>query len=241
MNPFLCAAAAVVLLAGSASAQCFHRPITYYQTQQHYGHVQQVQQVQHYSYPVQKVVAHDVAVAPLYVTVPVAVKAVPVQYYATPYYYSYGEAYREKASLRDVIREELRSALGQDPKERPAPQRAPGHTKPEGTGKTDTPVTPQAAVPDDDTPAELQAKVLAAYQGKGNCLSCHGDAGANKFKLAMSDARGDLRLLKQPSDKRWKIYGMSSSGVMPPAAQNDADKAMEVQHLPAILEYAAQK
>jgi mono/diheme cytochrome c family protein len=240
MNRFLCATTALLLTAGLASAQCNYRPITYYQTQQHYGHYQHVQQVQHYSYPVQKVVAHDVAVAPLYVTVPVEVKAVPVQYYAAPYYYSYGEAYREKANLRDVIREELRSALGQDPKDRPAPQRAPqrGHEKPpDGSGRTETP----PSGPDDDTPAELQAKVLTAYQGKGSCLSCHGDSGANKFKLATTDGQGTLRLLKQPPDKRWKIYGMSSSGVMPPAAQNDADKAMEVQHLPTLLEYAAQK
>src|SRR6516165_454007 len=40
------------------------------------------------TYPAQKVVAQEIAVAPLIVTVPVESKAVPVHAYGSPYYYS---------------------------------------------------------------------------------------------------------------------------------------------------------
>ena len=89
---------------------------------------------QHYEkvYPAQKVVAQEIAVAPLIVTVPVESKAVPVHAYGSPYYYSVSEAYREKAYLREVLREELRNLLSTGGVTPTAPPRT-GHTAPAAT------------------------------------------------------------------------------------------------------------
>jgi mono/diheme cytochrome c family protein len=213
-------------------------------------------------YPAQKVLAQEIAVAPLIVTVPVDSKAVPVQAYGSPYYYSVSEAYREKAHLRDVLREELRSLLttggsAATTTTTTATAQAAQQTAVQGLQAqqmlAQPPPPPQvpAAVaeksePDDQTPAELQAKVVAAYKGKGNCLSCHGIDGQSgpkgkPFRLVLDDGKGGQVLRKLTSDRRWKIYGMASVGAMPPAAANDANKARESTHLPALLQYAAQK
>ncbi len=194
--------------------------------------------------PAQKVVAQEVAVSPLYVTVPVEAHAVPYYAYNVPYYYSASDAYREKAYLREVLREELRSLLQAGGQQAQQTQRAaPALTAP---AATPPPATKEAVAswgPDTTTPADLQAKVMAAYQGKGNCLSCHGGGGrdAGGFKLVVDDGRGGQTLAKQSADKRWKIYGMASVGAMPPAAASDAGKAMETQHLPSLLQYTMQK
>jgi hypothetical protein len=191
-------------------------------------------------YPAQKVIAQEIAVAPLIVTVPVDSKAVPVHAFGNPYYYSVSEAYREKAYLRDVLREELRSLLSTGGVSasttysgRPASAPADPRTAPERPKEV-------VAVPDTTTPPELQKRVLAAYQGKANCVSCHDKASA-KIRLVLGDGKGNYQLVKQNSDKRWKIYGMASVGAMPPAAATDAAKAMETAFLPDMLRYAAQK
>lgn len=186
-----------------------------------------------YQVPVQKITANDVAVAPLLVTVPVDSYAAPVGSYGVPYYYSVGDAYREKAYIRDVIREELRAIAAGTAPQPTAPPPAAQYQTQRPAPAAGQPSEADAA--DDVTPPDLQQKVLAAYQGRGNCLSCHG--GQAKFRLV--DDQG--RLLKKASDKRWKIYGMSSVGAMPPAAVNDANKAMEAAHLPVLLQYVAIK
>lgn len=217
-----------------------------YKAPVHYGHTQHYQ----YQYPVQKVVAQEIAVAPLIVTVPVDSKAVPIQAYGAQYYYSVGEAYQTKAAIRDVIREELRALAGMQGNTgnqagSPA-MPTPGGQRPElktsAAGHSETKAGP-SDTPDTTTPAELQAKVLASFQGKANCLSCHG-AGASlsgNFRLVIDDGKGGYKLVALTSDKRWKTYAMSSVGAMPPAASGDASKAMESEHLPALLQWAAIK
>lgn len=218
-----------------------------------------------YQYPIQKVVAQQVAVAPFVVTVPIESKAVPVQAYGDPYYYSVSEAFNAKSTMRDVIREELRNftqAQVQQQQSAPAqPQAQPplnpigpdGHPRPGTTPETATnapppvPPAPLTAPPevsgenhvvlDDTTAPDLQEKVLAAFRGKGNCLNCHGPAGKQPFKLVDENER----LLKIPQSKRWDVYGRTSAGNMPPSARKDASKAVEVEHLPALLQWASIK
>ena len=219
-----------------------------YSAPTHYGHQtynhSYHQQHYQYQYPVQKVVAQEIAVAPLIVTVPVDSKAVPVQAYGAQYYYSVGEAYQQKAAIRDVIREELRALVGGGGG---APLPTPGGRAEVKTAPATAPataaVTGPSDAPDTTTPAELQTKVLAAFQGKANCVSCHG-AGASlsgNFRLVKDDGKGGYQLVALSSDKRWKTYAMSSVGAMPPAAAADASKAMESEHLPSLLQWAAIK
>lgn len=205
-------------------------------------------------YPPQKIVAQEIAVAPLVVTVPVDTKAVPVQAFGNPYYYSVSDAYREKAYLRDVVREELRALINGGP---PQPNTNSGARSYQQPNAHTAPVTPSTIIQqapntgnsggakgeqlDDLTPPELQKAVLAAYQGRASCVSCHGPGGTNGFKLVLDDGAGGYRLTKLSSDKRWKVYGMASVGAMPPAAVKDANKAMEPQNLNTMLQYAAQK
>lgn len=201
---------------------------------QHYHQPVYHQQVH---YPVQKVIAQEIAVAPLIVTVPIDSRAVPIQAYGAPYYYSVGDAYQQKALLREVIREELRSFTGN------------GHTQPVQPPVVKPPMPmnggakPVSWLVDDATPADLQTKVLEAFTSKVNCVKCHGGGAEDKggFKLVLPDGQGGYRLTKQPSDKRWKIYGMASVGAMPPEAAADAAKAMESKFLPDLLRYAALK
>lgn len=199
-------------------------------------HVQQ-QVVGNYNYYAHKVVANDVAVAPLIVTVPVESRAVPVYAYGSAYYYSVSEAYREKAYIREVIREELKAFAGGNA---PQPDARPPSPAVVPAPKGGPPITagPEPEVLDDVTPPDLQQKLLTAYQGKGNCLSCHGNGQASgKFRLTNEQGQ----LLKLSSDKRWKVYAMSSVGAMPPSAASDASKAMEAANLPVLLQYAAIK
>jgi mono/diheme cytochrome c family protein len=233
--------AAVVAVLPSADAQnpaCYNyrgvpaAPVVVQHQQYNQHHDQN-----YYQIPVQKVVVNDVAVAPLVVTVPVDSKAVHIGQYGVPYYYSVGDAYREKAFIRQVIREELQAfAAGNVPQ--PNAQQPGVGQQPAPPQKGNTQPAVEQDVVDDVTPPDLQQKVLAAYAGKGNCLACHGNGQASgKFRLTNETGQ----LLKKSSDKRWKIYGMASVGAMPPAAANDASKAMEAANLPVLLQYAAIK
>lgn len=224
--------------------QTYHRqyvaPVQYhYPVQYQQPYVEPVVYPQHHV--VQKVVAAQVYDShALIVAVPVQPAYINVHATGSPYYYSASEAYQNKAYIRDTLREELRNILGGG---NPAPVKT--GPAPPTTSKPAPPTTSTPSVADTNTPPELQQKILAAYQGKANCLSCHGATGkaqgpnGSEFRLVVDDGVGGNLLAKLSSDKRWKIYGMSSVGAMPPAAATDASKAMEQEHLPAMLEYAA--
>lgn len=189
-----------------------------------------------YAQPVQKIVAQDAS--PALVTVPVASQGMPVEAFGASYYYTVNEAYREKAYLREVIREELRAVIGVSPQQPAQPYAQPPAVLPSSPATTQT----AALRPDDTTPPDLQAKVLAAFQGRAGCINCHGpNKGAGGLRLALADQQGRLRLVALPADKKWKIYGMATSGMMPPTAVNDAAKIMESVNFPAILQWASVK
>lgn len=268
-----------------------------YQAQAYQAPAYQYQAYQYQQpYYAQKVVAQGVAVAPLIVTVPVDSKALPVQAYGTPYYYSVGEAFQARSAVRDVIREELRNftqasapppqqqpqqitqpwsppskeqpltqPLTQPPPPKIQPEQLPPPPKAQppqipqsltsppapDDGQVPPPPTvasrglqggqepppPPVPAPDDVTPADLQAKLLVAFRGRSNCIACHGPAGKSKFKLVDDEER----LLRQPSDKRWKVFGMASSGAMPPTAAKDPSKTIEPEHLQTLLQWAGLK
>lgn len=207
-----------------------------------------VTEKQHYyvhdSYPPQKIITNDIVVAPLVVTVPVDSQAVRVDGYNSPFYYTIGNAYREKAYIRSVIREEIQAAYAGNPPQATAqPPNAypPQQRQAVNLGGPQQLQQEQDAV-DDLTPPDLQQKVMAAYQGRGNCLGCHAGAAAQgppgrPFRLVNDQGQ----LLRKSSDKRWKTYAMASVGAMPPSAANDAAKAMEAVHLPVLLQYASIK
>lgn len=226
----LCSVVFIAFPAFSQHRSCYTYQFPVQQVQHTCAPVQQTYTPE-YQYPVQKVIAQDIAIAPLIITVPVDSKAVPVHAYGNPYYYSVSNAYQEKAYIREMIRDELRAFTGQVQQQQrvypPQQQNAPSA------------ITQQEQeVLDDVTPADLQQKLLTAYNGKGNCLSCHGNGQASgKFRLTNEAGQ----LLKKSSDKRWKIYGMASVGAMPPAAASDSQKAMEAANLPTLLQYAAIK
>lgn len=183
--------------------------------------------------------------------VPVDSYALGVQSFLPQYYYSVADAYQQKALIREVMREELRNfANGQQAPatpnyqpSTPAPQPVPGaqpgtnsNVPPEAQYLKDKPGQKEKV--DVTTPKELQDKVLAAFNGRANCVSCHsGPAAAKGFRLV--DDQG--RLLDLSSDKAWKVYGMATTGVMPIAARTDSNKAMELTHLPALLQWANTK
>lgn len=206
---------------------------------------------QEYHYPVQKVCAQEIAVAPYIITVPVDTRAVGIEHFGAPYYYSISEAYREKAYLRQMLREELGSLFGGQPPPQlqppPSYQQQPYPQQPPPNELRQSPVElKQVFGPDLVTPPELQAKVIAAYQGRGACLNCHGADGkasgprGKEFRLVFQ-AGPELKLAKLPNAMRWKVHGMASVGKMPPKAVKDLSAAMETQHLPTLLEYAMQE
>jgi len=216
-------------------------PQTYYQPA-HQAYYPQHQPV----YPAQKVIAQDIAVAPLIVTVPVDSKAVPVHAHGSPYYYSASDAYREKAYLREVIREELRAlATGNVPQQNTQPVQRQPQQQAQPPVQQNQPVVEQQRL-DDETPMEIQTQVLAAYNGTGKCVECHGGSEkasgrrGREFRLVLDTENGP-RLAYQPPAKRWEIYGMASAGAMPPAAAKDAAKAMETKFLSIMLQYASYK
>lgn len=194
-------------------------------------------------YPVQKVIANDIALAPLIVTVPVDSKAIPVHAFGNPNYYSVGDAYREKAYMRDAVKEAVRDELkallgGQTTAPQPVAQqpRAEQQKAPVGQPAGDT------DEPDTTTPQELQQKVLAAYAGRSGCVNCHTGAAAQgpkgkPYRLVSDDGK----LLKKSSEKRARLYLVIIGAQMPPGSDRDPNKTMEAAHLPAIFQYAAQK
>lgn len=231
--------------------------------QQTYSYVQPIQTV----YPVQKIIAQEIAVAPLIVTVPVDHAAVPVAAYNTPFYYSGSDMYAAKNSVRDVVRDELKSAIPlmvsqivqqmQMQQPSPAPQPVPppipqfnppqlppsvkvGNTADLPPGVLKGLEDAGGVVPDDVTPPDLQKEILTSCS---SCLQCHPATGkasgpnGTQFRLAFDTGKG-LVLPKYKSDKRWKIYGMAAVGAMPPSAVADASKRLDENALNALLKYA---
>lgn len=201
-----------------------------------------------YHYPVQKVVAQEVQLAPLIVTVPVASVGVPVEAYGQKHYYTVTEAYQQKAQIRDIIREELRSALvggGTAPATTATP--APPVTNsanpatgsvPSGRG-AGTPAAGQRWEADTSVPEAIQAPVLATFTS--HCGTCHSSGTAGGIKLMVDGPGGKVFLPKLSREQKWAVYGALSTGVMPPEAAKDANKAVPNEKLPAILRWVLQK
>lgn len=209
----------------------YYYPKTYYYNTPGYG----------YSYPVQKVVAQELEVAPLFVTVPVESYAVPIQAYGVNHYYSVQENYQQRATLRDIIREELRAFQGGGTAAQQATTVAPRPTPtptpvPSTPSYSTAPPKPTDLGVDNDTDPNVAAAVLAAFQSTG-CLNCHMKQIKGNLRLAF-DQNGTVKLALQNRDRRWLVYGYSSTGVMPPEAQNDASKAMKNDLLPGLLQWA---
>lgn len=252
------AVAAILLAPAAAVAQVcrpvhYGQPVVYHQTSYPTYHQPQAYHAPAF-YPDQKVVAGEIAVAPLVVTVPVTSQAVPIESYGVGHYYSVQEAYQRKAELREILREEVREylakAVAQQPQAAPAPAQPPANylTQPPPAAQPQPqqarPQPPAADEPadlgpDTTTPKALQDEVIAAYAAN-RCLGCHaGSAVKGNFRLVIDTPQG--RLLAKHSDGRnWKNYGLVSSGIMPPEARTDPSKAMNQQHLTAVLKYTAQ-
>lgn len=251
---FALAAVFAACLLGGPAVEAQYPCNTCYQQQ---TYVQPTYQHQQTYYPAQKVIANDIAVAPLIVTVPVVMPSVPIAHAAVPieaygqaFSYSTEAAYSADARTRKIFREELARVLPQIQQSAPA---APMMLPPQAPAVPMTPQLPPAApsaplaanpaIPDTTTPADLQVKVLDVFKSK-NCLLCHGAAGTAKgsngaeFRLVMDDGKGGLLLRQQSSDRRWKTFGMCSVGAMPPVAANDATKAVEPDKLQVLLNYA---
>lgn len=177
-------------------------------------------------YAYQKVTASEIAVAPYIVTVPVDSRQVPIQNYGVGHYWSVQEAYQQKQLIRDAVREELRSMIGggsQAPTLPTAPTQPsqPSNNKPPAAGKvTDLGV-------DNETPAEISQPLIASMNQ--NCFKCHGAVEGDLkggLRLLYKDNAGALKLAKQTDDRKWRIFGEMSTGLMPPSAAQDATKAV---------------
>jgi hypothetical protein len=187
-------------------------------------------------YYAQKVVAQEIAVAPLIVTVPVDSAAVPIANYGVNHYWSVQEAYQQQQSIRAAVREELRAILGAQPQQpftnTPQPQPQPTPAPAPATKVTDLGI-------DTSTPTEVAQPLIASMNQ--NCFKCHGavenDLKGN-LRLLYKDANG-LRLAQQTVDRKWHIYGVASTGIMPPSAQQDATKAVPQNQLLAWFRWAS--
>lgn len=196
-------------------------------------------------YLAQKIVAQEIAIAPLVVTVPIASQAVPIQAYGANHYYSVQEAYQQRAMIRDVIREELRNFLKTQGSEAvppvsatPNPKTVPNPNPPApGPGGKKVP----DLGPDNETDPRIAQTVLGAWQ-KAGCMSCHTGENADLsggLRLAYSNG-GSYQLAKQSKERAWMIYGQMSTGWMPPAARKDASKAAPQDTLPPVLQWVVQ-
>lgn len=197
-------------------------------------------------YPAQKVIAQEIFVAPLIVTVPIEYKAIPIQAYGVNHYWSVQESYQQKAMLRDVVREELRNFMNAPGGAAPAPayQHQPG---PAYQHQPVTPVAPAGVrkLPDlgvdNETSDDIAKPVIAAFSV--SCMRCHGatEKLQGNLRLAHVMPDGTYKLAKQSSERRWMAYGMASTGVMPPEAKTDASKAMSQEKLPALLKWVVSR
>ncbi len=173
-------------------------------------------------YAYQKVVAQEIAVAPYIVTVPVDSRQVPIQNYGVGHYWSVQESYQQKQLIRDAVREELRAVLG-------------GQTAQPSTVPAQPATNPLTALAnkvtdlgvDTTTPAEVSQPLIASMNQF--CFKCHGAVDADikgGLRLLIRGSDGTLKLAKQTDDRKWRIFGEMSTGLMPPASQQDTSKAV---------------
>lgn len=219
------------------------RSVGYVQNQ---GHCYQpaVAVQQHYAvqqnYAVQKVIAQDIAVAPLVVTVPVDYRATPVQAYGYPYYYSIRDTVSEDTRIRDIIREELRkfAVEAQPVKEKvPPPMQVPKQP----VEQNSEPQVKKVTI-DTKTPEELREKIITAFTAQpSNCYKCHGQGGrASKGLVLVTEYNNKLELVELDVKTRALVYTFCEAGIMPPAARDDASKAMPAQYHADLLKWASQ-
>lgn len=209
---------------------CYNRQYhnTIYPGSGYYG---QQGAVNYYSYApgyaAQKVVASEISVAPLIVTVPVDSKAIPVQHYGVNHYWSVQESYQQQQMIRDAVRAELRAILNppaQAPVTVPPPPPPPAQ-QPQGK-VTDLGV-------DTATPAEISVPLIASMQK--HCFKCHGavDTDLKGGLRLLHNTNQGLKLAQQTADRKWRIFAEMSVGIMPPAAQQDAKHAVpQTEQLP---------
>ena len=186
----------------------------------------------------QKIIAQPIQAAPLVVTVPIATQAVPIQYYGPTHYYSVQEAYQQRALIREIIREEIRNYLqgvgSTTPMSHPQsqPQSKPATVMPQSSKKVfDLGV-------DNVTDPQIAQAVVNSWK-KATCLNCHSGADnelSGKLRLAYVE-NGQYALAKQSDERAWKIYGMMSTGMMPPAAVKDASKIAPQDTLVPVLQW----
>lgn len=220
----------VTLLLVAAKTQAQVRCQTYYQptyTPPAYNY---------YTAPVQKVVAQEVAVAPLVVTVPVVSYGVPIQAYGPTHYYSVHDAYQQRAAIRDVIREELRNYLATQGQPAPGTPYTPPPAVTPAPMNTPPVITPGGAKTDLGIDEKGDPQVIAAFVS--TCYKCHGGSMGTKGNLRLLyEQGGNYALAKHGKERKWMIYGQASTGVMPPEAVTDGSKAMKQEYLPALLKW----
>lgn len=174
---------------------------------------------------VQKVIAQEVA--PLVVTVPVVSQAVSIESYGVRSYYSARDYYEQRASLREIIRSEIRQAL-----------RQPQASEPPIVTGTQYLRTGKDQGPDLTLAPEIANPVAGVF--KDYCLRCHGASSELKGGLRLAYIQPDGRLVPSKFDKgmKSKILGSIESGFMPPDADIDASKAVPTDRRPPLRVWA---
>lgn len=176
--------------------------------------------------------------APLIVTVPVASAAMPVEMYGPRHYYTAVEAYQQKAQIRDIIREELRSALVGATTATLPPVAPPVNPSTTGRG-AGTPAVPVKWEADTLTGLDVQNPVIEMVTQ--HCGTCHTSGTSGGIKLLVDGPGGKQFLPKMTKEQKWTIYGVVSTGVMPPEAAKDASKAVPNEKLPSLLRWVLLK
>ena len=171
-------------------------------------------------YAAQKVVAQEIAVAPYIVTVPVDSKAQGIASYGVNHYWSVQEAYQQQQLIRNAVREELKVLMNNPAAPAQSNLRPPATTQPSAGKVSDLGI-------DTTTPVEIATPLIASMSK--TCFKCHG-AVDNELKgglrLLHRQQDGTLKLAQQTPDRKWRIFAEMSTGLMPPAAEQDATKAV---------------
>lgn len=193
-------------------------------------------------YPVQKIIAQEVIVEPLIVTVPVVPLAVPISQYGAQHYYSVQQTYQDRASLRALLREELQNLMAQPQQQQQQPYTPPMQPlKKDPVQNLEKSSTSNWRYGGPVTPEPLASEMVKIFNK--SCVTCHGPDNQNPS--------GGLRLMENGTNgvalpsfslaMKWQIYGMASTGVMPPSAAKDPAKAVELEALNTMLKWVVLK